>query len=223
MTGKEFLLKLADQLSHDLTANESIKQFTDNPQLIGAFAEATVRQLVVRMVAPLRVSRGSIVYEAICPGAVPEIDTIIWSPCPMPAVFEAGDFALVPRGSALAFLEIKRSNYSRVGARIETILARQDELLPTFCIPSRQDDRSQQSRSLGVVCLREPGRIDRKLDSLVAAGRVVVLLERTALGQLRTNPKSMFEFVNFLSRVRWYAKTLDGYLGVNWPCEAEGT
>src|SRR4051812_44709650 len=101
MTGKQFLVALADQLARDLTANGAIKRFTNCTDLIGAYAEATVRQLVARIVSPLRISHGAIIYEGICPDDVPQIDTIIWRPAPMPAVFEVGEFAMVPRDSAV--------------------------------------------------------------------------------------------------------------------------
>ena len=95
MTGQEFLDKIKDPLACDLLANKTIKAFTTNSDLIGAFAEASVRQLVHRMVAPLRVSRGTIIYEDNCPENTPEIDAIIWAPYLLPSLFEVGEFAVI--------------------------------------------------------------------------------------------------------------------------------
>src|SRR5947209_5396581 len=129
MHPREFVDHLIEQLARELTANNAIRKFTTNKDIIGAYAEASVRQLVARIVDPLRVSRGGIVWEGICPDDVPQVDTIIWSPCPMPAMFEAGDFALVPRGSAHGFLEIKRSNYKNtVGEKLTVALDREQDL-----------------------------------------------------------------------------------------------
>ncbi len=220
MTGHQFLEKLAEQLASELTANNSIRDFTRNPELIGAYAEATVRRLITRIVSPLRVSRGSIVYEGICPDSVPEIDAIIWTPCPMPAVFEIDDFGLIPRMSAFAFLEIKRSNYPRVGEKIKSVLEREDELVPLdqgeSILYGTGVQTPMKHRSLGVVCLREHHGSDKSLNLLVAAERAVVLLEQDRRGGLKANPKAMFNLVNFLMQVRYRAGRLDGSIIVNW-------
>ena len=53
MTGDDFLNELAEQLARDLTANNAIKRFTTNTDLIGSYAEATVRQLIAdRVTSP---------------------------------------------------------------------------------------------------------------------------------------------------------------------------
>src|SRR5258705_13435223 len=98
---KNYLRQMSDQLAAELVANCTIKNFTNNSELIGQFAEATVRRLIQRAVSPLRVSRGGIIHEGICPDNVREADTIIWSPNPVPAIYEAGEFPLVPRLSAM--------------------------------------------------------------------------------------------------------------------------
>src|SRR5437762_2313904 len=107
---------LAEALTLELTSNSVIRQFTNNSALIGTFAEATVRRFIERTVAPLRVSRGAIIYEGNCgtkkKSQPAEIDSIIWTPGFLPAAFETGDFALVCRGSAVAALEVKSTNYS---------------------------------------------------------------------------------------------------------------
>lgn len=94
MTGQEFLKALAEQIVAELQPNEGIRRFTTNPAVIGAYAEASVRQLVARIVFPLRVATGAVISEQLCsrPREVPQIDTIIWSPSPAPAVFAAGEF-----------------------------------------------------------------------------------------------------------------------------------
>ena len=73
MTGQEFLHLLAEQFVSELQPNEAIRKFTTNSDVIGAYAEASLRQFVARVVAPLRVSTGAVVSEQLCsdPGKVP--------------------------------------------------------------------------------------------------------------------------------------------------------
>src|SRR5262245_29065804 len=113
----EYLELVAGPLIEELTRIKHLKKFTSNAAVIGAHAEAAVRRLVARVVYPLRVSTGAVISEEWChkPKSVPQLDTIIWQPCPAPALFEVGDFGLVPRGSSMAIMEIKRSAYSGVG------------------------------------------------------------------------------------------------------------
>jgi hypothetical protein len=117
----KFLDLVATPLVEELKAIEGLKKFTTNSTVIGAHAEAIVRRLVGRVVDPLRVSTGAVISEELCakPECIPQLDTIIWLPCPAPALFEVGDFGLVPRGSSMAIMEIKRSAYSNVGAKLK--------------------------------------------------------------------------------------------------------
>src|SRR5205085_8350715 len=102
MEGHEFLVLLASQLARELTAHETIRSFVGqrNWVLIGAHAEASLHRFIARVVAPLNVSTGTIVYEGNVGKEPPQLDAIIWSPAPVPAVFEDAGFAIVPRGSA---------------------------------------------------------------------------------------------------------------------------
>jgi hypothetical protein len=218
MHPRDFLLKVADQLAHDLVSNRAITEFTGNSDLKGSYAEQTVRDLVLRMVSPMKVSTGAIIYEGICPGSVPQLDTIIWAPCPVPAIFESGHFALVPRDSAMAFLEIKRSMYPGAGEKMAATLAREDELVLRYQFSGIE---SPPERSLGVVCLQERGQGDANLSKLAADDRAVVLLVEQADGTLKANPGAMYRLVNFLAGVRLRAKLMDGFFSVNWKAYAD--
>ncbi len=63
MTGKEFLEQLANQLASELNQNQAIKTFVSNSAVIGAYAEASVRQFVSHIVSPLRVSTGAVINQ----------------------------------------------------------------------------------------------------------------------------------------------------------------
>lgn len=170
-----------------------------------------MRQLVVQMVSPLRVSRGAIVHQGICPANGPELDAIIWYPTPMPAVFECGEFALVPSGSAWGFLEIKRSTYSGVGKKIAKLLDRVDELIPhpggVVLKKKVRDKQVRYERALGVVCIREQPRSDPALDRLASEHRAIILLEQDGEA-LKTRVDDMLTLLNFLAGVRRQAYEL---------------
>lgn len=210
MDSRDFLEQLAKQLANDLKGNDQIRGFTTNSDLIGAYAEATVRSLVVRCVSPLLVSRGAIVYEGNCPNSVMELDTIIWQPRPVPAVFEVGDFAIVPRASAVAFLEVKRSAYGGCGTSMKDRLDQVDELVPLFgeyVTPEHYE--YLQARAFGVVCLRKANQHDSALDDLVAGKKAVVLL-REKDGVIDPDARAVYNLINFLTKVRLRAAILDG-------------
>ncbi len=222
MTGEEFLRELAKQLSFELVPNESIRNFTTNSEIIGAYAEATVREFVRRMVEPLRVSTGAVIDEKLCsePAKVPQIDTMIWLPAPAPAVFCSGDFGLVPRGSCLGIMEIKRSVYAGVGKKMKAILDRSGELVADIEM-TEKDEKGQEVKvdrkmhcGFGVVCLDEHKRSDATLQRLVKDGRAAILLELVD-GRLRPNAHDIHSMVNYLVRVRRKALFLDGRSLVN--------
>jgi hypothetical protein len=177
MDSDKFIRKVVEQLTHELRPNDALKAFTTNPVLIGQYAEESVRRLVARRVAPLRVSTGAVVDPATTPDPkLPQVDTIVWTPSPAPALFEAGDFGLIPRGSSMGILEIKRSNYRGVVRaltqrltfpRVRAIVA---DPMPT------EDGKFERLPALGVVCIREGGKTDRGLEKLIEQGRVVLLV-----------------------------------------------
>jgi hypothetical protein len=133
MNQDAFMRMVADELVRELTPTATIKKFVDNSDVIGAFAEASVRRFVEKMVAPARVSTRAVISETLCdtPDKVPQIDTIIWIPMPLPAIFEVGDFGLVPSMSVLGVIEIKRSSYSSVGAKIKAVTDWEKEFTAT--------------------------------------------------------------------------------------------
>ena len=217
----EFLDLFATPLVEELKAIEGLKKFTSNTDVIGAHAEAVVSRLVRRVVEPLHVSTGAVISEQLCsqPDKVPQLDTIIWFPCPAPAIFEVGDFSLVPRGSAMAIMEIKRSAYSGVGAKLKARLS------PEFVRKLVADDppgwvTSGDPRlypdfpALGVVCLQESQTREPDLDGLVRAGSCVVILEQRS-GTLAPNPEGVYRLINFLIRARQRARVWDGTALIN--------
>jgi hypothetical protein len=107
-----FLNQLAAQIVAEIQTAAEIKRFTSNTAIIGQYVEASVRQFIRKYLSPIRVSTGGVIDQDQTPGGyIPQLDTIAWIPGPVAAIFEIGDFGLVPRSSCLGVLEIKSSAY----------------------------------------------------------------------------------------------------------------
>jgi hypothetical protein len=101
---KEYLGMIAEQLVNELRPILNVKGVTSNPDLLGRYAEAAVRNLVRRVVHPMRVSAGAVLDYPVAV-LLRQIDLIIWAPFPAPAVFDVEGFGLVPRSSAFGVIE----------------------------------------------------------------------------------------------------------------------
>jgi hypothetical protein len=216
-SASEFLKLVAPRLIDDLVAHDEIRKFTTNPDVIGAYIESAVRELVRRYVHPLRVSTGAVI-DAAAPKAardIPQMDTIIWTPSPAPAIFTAGDFALVPRSSALGLLEIKLSAY-KVGKLRE-------RLRSTFVHKYTADAMAGEKErfggtpplpALGVVCVSYEKQSKKSLQELRSQGSVTLLFEQRGT-TFQPQEEDIYRLVNFLAFIRWRAKVHEGELRIN--------
>jgi len=220
-----FLRKVADQLVDMFRPTTNLDIFTTNSILVGDYAEARIREFISNVVFPLRVSRGAVISETICkvPKTVPQIDTIIWSPNPAPAIFTAGDFALVPRSNVFGILEVKSSIYrpstkkkdrgKRLNEKHPDIRFDENKvwgLVSDICsklyydqLENHKDDVTvyPQFPALKVVALRKQGQSDGNFKELRNKGRAVVLFEynKNEDGNPWTpNQSDIYRFVNFL-------------------------
>lgn len=221
MTGNEFLKQLANQLASELSQNPAIKTFLSNSDVIGAYAEASVRQFVSHIVSPLRVSTGAVIDEQLCsePDKVPQLDTIIWSPSPAPAIFRVGEFGLVPRSSCFGIMEIKRSAYDNGQDKMKLLLDREMDLVAEVCRTQVREHYISGGAPnnplfmhpvIGVICLKMKGQSTSKLDKFIADGRAVVLLEQQDDGSYKANAEDIHRLVNFLILTRARANHMDG-------------
>lgn len=217
---RDYVECLVDELAQAFSPNSRIKpRFTGNTDLIGTLAESLVRDFVRRMVYPLRVSRGGIIYEGNAGKSVPQIDLIIWQPCPMPPIFEVGDFALIPRHSAIGFVDIKRSAYKGSdGSMVET-LAMETDLLPV--IPGENSywkglNRTVPQRAIGVYIDNEDGNIPNKIDDLRKNKKAVVLVNIKNEDR-KPMTDGMITLVNFLMDIRRRAQFMDGLVHARLP------
>ena len=207
MEPQEYLKLLGRQLAHELTAHDTIRAFVGrHPELIGNYAEESTRNFISRVVTPLKVSTGTILYEGNVGKAPPQLDAIVWSPILVPAIFENANFAIVPRGSAHGFLEIKSTSYSGTGKDIAETLAYEDELI--------QPRLEGHAGALGVVCVAT--KPDKKLRQLVKERRAVILLNLDN-DKAAPNPDGIWTLANYLIGLRLRAIACEGRLRVNFP------
>jgi N-glycosidase YbiA len=212
-----YLRNVVEQFASMIAPNAAIKKLANNTAVIGAYAEATVRKFVATTLSPLRVSSGAVVSPTLStnPKKIPQIDTIVWQPLPLPAVFEAGDFALVDVNSCLGILEIKRSNYNaNIGKNIAKVLNRVEELTRHIGSDPGFDER----RGIGIVCLREHDIKDKALDRLIADGKAVVLVEidDTEEELYVPNMDGFLRLIGFLASLRIRAAVAGGMGGFRY-------
>ena len=212
----EYFDLVFSELTRDFTSNTAIKNFTNNPVLIGSYAEAVVRAFIKRTVKPLNVSTGAVISpEAFTESKkVKQIDAIIWSPCPVPAIFEQENFALIPRRSSHGVLEIKSRNYNnKLGADIEAVL-NQAPLLTHKIDPQfpKEFPYTPNGPGLGVICLKDRNFIknpDTTLENLFEERRACYILEKKGKN-LVVNSEGVKTLVNFLAYIQWRHKLVHG-------------
>jgi len=197
---QEYYQEFAKHLARRVVPSDDIKSFVgSHPTLVGDFAEAQVRKFVRQVVFPLRVSHGAVIVAESYGGEehAKQVDTIIWTPNPLPPLFEVDDFALIPWTSSMGVLEIKSSSYPGVGEAIARVLDMECDLTcgrrpaATRGIPA----------ALGVIVLEKEPITDSVLKTLIANQKVVVLLRQEG-NEYHTDTDAMLKFVNFLGGIR---------------------
>lgn len=196
----KYLRRIAEQLVHELQPIVTMKDVTRNSDLLGAYAEAAVRNLVNRIVSPMRVSTGAVIdYPE--PETLRQIDIIIWMPHPAPAIFEVGSFGLVPRSSAFGVLEVKRSNYSGVEDKFEGFMRdARDRKIVSDCGHGLIQD-AQRVPALNVVTVLEKNpskRLLHMIDNISGVAIIDNTEDRPVVVE-----KSVYVLVNFLSFILW--------------------
>ena len=196
---REYLDTVAAQLVNELKPILEIKGVTANTELLGKYTEASVRNLVHRIVQPMRISTGAVLDHPV-PIPLRQIDIIIWAPFPAPALFDVEGFGLVPKSSAFGVIEVKRSNYSGVEERLESFLADVDARR-IVAEPAGPILDRQRSPGIGIICVLE-AEASSRLQSLIDADRVVAIFEREG-DVTKLRPRDVLVLVNFLHYVTW--------------------
>jgi hypothetical protein len=217
-----FLTLLASQIVAEIQTAAEIKKFTNNTALIGQYVEASVRQFVRKYLSPIRVSTGGVIDQDQTPGGyIPQLDMIAWIPGPVAAVFEVGDFGLVPRSSCLGILEIKSSAYSGAVDELETWTS------PAFVHPVTAPLGPESevalvsvlgvSRAFGlgvISLLRADQRGNSKLEELRKQERVAVMYEQVD-DKFVPQQQDIYRLVNFLMILRFRASKRDGLFAID--------
>jgi hypothetical protein len=211
MNKQEYYKEFVEFLAQRLTPSDRIKSFVGNhPTLVGDFAEAQVRKFVREIIFPLRVSHGAVIRpESSDSERAKQVDTIIWTPNPLPPLVEVDDFAIVPWTSSMGVLEIKSSAYSDADTSIASLLEMECDLT---CGRRPACDRGIPA-ALGVIVLEREHDGIAHLKEFIEQGKVVVLISQRDT-EYKANTEHLLRFINFLGDVRRRALQL-GDLRVN--------
>ena len=220
-TPSQFLDQLAPHILADLQPPMELKRFTSNSDVVGAYIESGVRKFVRHYLAPIRVSTGAVIDQAQSPGSkIPQLDTIAWIPNPAPAVFEMGEFALVPRSNCLGILEVKSSAYND-----EMMDNLEERTRPEFIEPltaERLDDGHEgdvfnvrNCFGMGIVSILQENQRKylKRLNDLRNANRAVTLFEEIN-NKPEPRPEDIYRLVNFLAVLRLRAACREGRLSI---------
>jgi hypothetical protein len=209
---KAYLDTIANQLVSELRPILTIKGVTANTDLLGKYTEASIRNLVHRIVQPMRVCTGAVLDHPV-PASLKQIDIIIWAPFPVPALFDVEGFGLVPKSSAFGVIEIKRSNYSSdVDTKLEEFLADVDAR-KIVSDPGGSFEDYGKSPGIGILCVLEH-KPSSRLQALIDAERVIAIFEKTD-EHMDVRQRDVLILVNFLHYVTWRYRKQGS--GPNYP------
>jgi hypothetical protein len=102
--------RFAEAFAQPLQSNGLLGSFISNPCVTGAYAEAWVQWIAQQMVTNLTISTGAITRTSDSRSdlrSLPQIDLLLWDHTELPALFCAGNFALV---HTQAGAELSKSN-----------------------------------------------------------------------------------------------------------------
>jgi hypothetical protein len=212
-----FLRQLAPQIVAEIQTATEIRKFTNNTEIIGQYVETSVRQFSRKYLSPIRVSTGGVIDQNQTPGGyIPQLDTIAWIPGPVAAVFEVGDFGLVPRSSCLGILEIKSSGYPNAVQNLEKNTS--PEFVKPLTAPMRETELSalgDRVFALGVVSLlQDDQKSSSRLKELRDQERVSVIYEQNG-NEFVSQERDIYRLVNFLTVLRYRASQREGLWAIN--------
>lgn len=190
-TPRQHLEMIALNIARELQSSVELKEVAEgNSDILGFHAEAVIKRLIRRTVHPMLVSHGGVIdYPRQKP--LKQTDVIIWNPYPAPALFEVDDFALVPRSSVFAVMEIKRSAYTDADEALEKFIGTAPGLVGVTKVHDREPPVA-----LGVVCVLEhtPSPLMRRL--LASENAIAVFEMEDGKVQVRTD--DVLDLINFL-------------------------
>jgi Domain of unknown function (DUF6602) len=126
----------AQAFAQPIQSNSLFSSFIANPAITGSYAEAYVRSMIKSVLGHrFRVSTGAVIRSHDRTrglATIPQCDVIVWDPSELPAIFEFGEFALVPLFSVRAIIEVKRTGTKSERQALVQQLRQRRALLPTM-------------------------------------------------------------------------------------------
>jgi hypothetical protein len=199
-SAQEHVDRYAERFADELQPILHIDGITENTDLLGAYTEAALRNLIRRGYQPLQVCRGGVLdypQERLA-----QTDIIIWSPHPAPPIFNIEGFGLVPRSSVFGILEVKKSNYSGVDIELGKFVSDIDKMreeADAGGMPS-----NFPTRALGVVAALKK-KPSRRLSQLMDKKKAVAIFDLRAGQRKKVRVNDVVVLINFLYTVMWGA------------------
>lgn len=191
MSTIEFFESYFNELTIEMQSNTTLKKFSNNTDVIGAYAENTVRLFISKFFNNNQLSTGTLTHPRIFsnPKDTKQLDVMIWKPNPLPPLFEKGNFAIIPSSSCFGVIEVKRSDYGeKIAESVNGILNyfhRYGFELPFLCVICLNDYKSHQ-----------------ELDKLIEQNIVVHFLEKSKTGNYIPDIIGISKLINFLLEIR---------------------
>lgn len=192
----------AEVWAYPFKADGELAKFTRNPAVTGAFAEAWISGLARQMMPAFKVSTGSIIKQSdghFDLRKVPQCDIIIWDPGELPAIFEQGNFALVPHFSVRAIIEVKRST-----ASVPELNEQLKKL--SKCLP-----HTHQHNILGVVVSHEKKLFQLAIepDWIKRSGKTAQVTRILNSRTRQIDADGVFALIYFLAQVAGHNRLMD--------------
>jgi hypothetical protein len=194
-SAQEHVNRYAERFADELQPILNIDGITENTDLLGAYTEAALRNVIRRGFQPMHVCQGGILdypQEKLA-----QHDIIIWAPYPAPAIFDVEGFGIVPRSSAFGVMEVKKSNYSDTDRQLEQFVTN---------IESKRLEAETKgmrgifpTRSHGVIAALE-NNPSQRLAELIRAKQAVALFDLRD-GRKNVRARDVVVLVNFLSEI----------------------
>jgi hypothetical protein len=121
-SAQEHVDRYAERFADELQPILHLDGITQNTDLLGAYTEAALRNLIRHGFQPLQVCRGGVLdYPQ---KKLAQADIIIWSPHPAPPIFNVEGFGLVPRSSVFGIMEVKKEQLQQCRYRARQVRIR---------------------------------------------------------------------------------------------------
>jgi hypothetical protein len=201
-----------EHLGNNLKSVNDITKFTNNPDVIGQYAEMIVLDFLLKFISPLKATTGSV----ISPDSfnkkqmLPQVDLILWDSNPLPAIFDIQGFGLIPKNSVFGILEIKRTDYLSGLKDIQKRYANRHLLLPIHEIKNADGEETKLSfedNFLAIICVSNQKNTEKSkplIRTIRETNNKTIYLTKfdKSANKVEINHKGILELVNFISTLK---------------------